>query len=110
MRLVVGMLAVLGVLNWVWLRNATTPETWIRINYALMGVLLALVFGCFHGTEEGRRGGYRSFPARWFVLPLSTAQLVAWPMVLGVGAVSILACRRAAVTSLNKTDHDFPPP
>ncbi len=78
--LMVGM----GIANWVWLRHGASHEAWMRANYGLTGIVLFLVYGCFHGTEEGQRSGFRAFPTRWFVLPLRTGVLVAWPMILGV--------------------------
>ena len=55
-----------------------------------LGIVLLLCFGSFHFTEGQKKGGFGSFPTRLFRLPISTAQLVALPMLTGSVLVAIV--------------------
>lgn len=56
--------------------------------YPMAGSLCLALFA-FHFTEGTRRAGFGSFPTRLFVLPISSFQLVAIPM--GLGVVTVMA-------------------
>ncbi len=57
------------------------------LGYTVLPLALVATLGFFHFTEGQRMGGFGSFPHRLFTLPVSTAWLVAWPMLFGAIAV-----------------------
>jgi hypothetical protein len=81
-------LAGATVLAWTarWMQTGT--DTAATVGYLALVAGLFVCFGCLHFTEGGRRGGFGTFPIRLFHLPVSTKQLVAWPMVHGAAVVA----------------------
>jgi hypothetical protein len=60
------------------------------LGYLPMGLSLFLTFVLCNFTESEQRGRLDGFPARLFVLPVSTATLVASPLIFSILAVSAI--------------------
>jgi len=57
------------------------------LNFHLVAAVVLLVLAIFSYTEFNPQKGTTGFPQRLFVLPVTTFQLVAVPMILGVAAI-----------------------
>ena len=79
------LLTAIGYLAWLPSRAGGETNTIIRC-YP-MAASLALALYAFHFTEGTRRAGFGTYPARLFVLPVSSFRLVVIPMALGVMTV-----------------------
>ena len=77
------LLLVAGGINWILFRNSSWSEVAVLACYILLVAALIAVFCFFHFTEGRRKGGFGSFPARLFNLPVATSWLVAFPMIYG---------------------------
>src|SRR5262245_55522646 len=90
-RTLIQLLA--GIVLFGCLINSLLPDVRISkptiglLNFHLMTAVVLLVLAIFSYTEFNPQKGSTGFPHRLFVLPVTTFQLVAVPMILGVAAI-----------------------
>src|SRR4051812_38181134 len=77
---VIGMILSGWLVNIVWPGHLAVAETLSFMSWIF-------VFGIFHYTENDPQKLSIGFPSRLFTLPVSSLQLVAVPMVLGVASI-----------------------
>jgi hypothetical protein len=94
-RLAVGISAAGGLVNWILPESIHMSEE-ARILVELLAfhagaAVLLLTLAIFSYTEVNPQNGSAGFPQRLFALPVSSFQLVAVPMLLGVVGMEIVA-------------------
>jgi hypothetical protein len=93
-RCLLGALA-LGFVAVIALQHSLSPNDLVSNKGVVLTVIpLGLFFGCagfiFSHSEIGPRPKNSSFPAWMFTLPVSTSQLVVWPMLGGAAAMALM--------------------
>lgn len=95
--LAVGTLILLtSAAAWITARRQSGTGFAESLGYTVLALSVLAVFVFFHFTEGDRKAGFGRFPARLFILPVSTVWLVAWPMLQG--SVSVVAVYLLAST------------
>ena len=91
---VFGCLASCALINLAMLgrlpSSTPTPAPFAPLFGILMVSSFLFLFGMFNYTEFNPTKEWNGFPYRLFTLPVRTWQLVAFPMILGLGCVELL--------------------
>lgn len=105
----VGILGLLAgtILTRGWLAAHGANSGASIVAHTVTALVLTTTFASVHFTEGARRGGFGGFPTRLFHLPVSTALLVAVPMVFA--AVAMVGTYLACVVLLLRPVGDHPP-